>query len=335
MKSSWLNKIGLTTLIVMIALVGSSCIYYKKVMARKNLVDGAQAYNQRQFDTAIKDFNKAVSYDPDGTTLESRSAQLFLARTLHSIYAGNRRDTSKAQEAIAAYQKALPEYQRAAVEEKADLDKNPGNTKLQGTYQNTKDALSSIISAVASLYENLQQEDKWLAWEKAAAENADLPNDIRANSYVALAAKDYTCASDITDSDDVKKTVTEGGEQVYKFTKPADEQTFAQLKKCVDEGLGYAKQAVKLDENSDSAWSYMASLLVQAMRVAEMEGNAEQADSLKKQSEESKTKFEKLAEIKRKKEEAEAAQKAKEAGGENKAGGDSSDQGGNTSEANK
>ncbi len=315
MRSSRWNKIGIVTLLLLIATVGSSCTYYRKVMARMNLVDGAQAYNQRHFEDAMQKFEKAVSYDPDGTTLESRTAQLFLARTLHSLFAGNRRDTPKAEQAITEYKKALPEFTSAYQEEKTTAAENPDDEKAQTTLAQTEANLSSIVSAVGSLYENLQQEDNWFQWEKSTAENEQLPDAVRSNSYVALAAKEYECASEITDSEEVKKTIDKGGEQVFEFSKPGEEQ-FAKLKKCVANGLAYAEQAVKLNDESDSAWSYLASLQVQQMRIAEMEGNTEQVAALKTKSETSKAKFEKLAEARRKQEEAEAEAKAKAAGGE-------------------
>ena len=77
--------------------------------------------------------------------------------------------------------------------------------------------------------------------------------------------------------------------------------------------MEYANKAVELDPNSDSAWSYKASLLVQKMRIAEMEDNDEAKEQLKNQANEAKEKFTQLAEAKRKaEEEAEAKKKAEE-----------------------
>ena len=76
-------------------------------MSRKNLVDGSHAYKERKFDVAEDLFRRAAERDPDGETVEGRTAQLFLARTLHSQYIGNRQDPTKAEEAIKEYKKAL------------------------------------------------------------------------------------------------------------------------------------------------------------------------------------------------------------------------------------
>jgi hypothetical protein len=318
MGSSRLNKFILFSLLLMVAVVGSSCSYYNRVMARMNLVDGAQAYNERKFDEAIEKFNRAVEYDPEGNTLESKTAQLFLARTLHSLFAGNRRDTQKAERAIEEYRKALPGFLREVADNKVALDASPEDEKLRNNYEKNRNIVGSIVSAIGSLYENLQQGDKWQEWQKAAAENAELPGTVRANSLVAMAAKKYNCANDISDNDAVKKTVDKGGEQVFQFVKPAEEKEFDTLKKCVEEGTAYIDKAIELNSESDSAWSYKASLLVQSMRIAEMEGKTDEQEKLKKESEEAKAKFEALAKIRREKAEEEARKKAEEAGGESK-----------------
>ena len=108
-------------------------------MARKNLVDGSKAYKDRKFPEAEQLFRAAVARDPQGEHVEGKMAQLFLARTLHSQFIGDRANKPKAEDAIKEYQKALA------------IDSND-----QSSYK-----------AIASLYENLQQTDKWLAWATA------------------------------------------------------------------------------------------------------------------------------------------------------------------------
>ena len=318
MRSSRWNKFGIVSLLLAIAVLGSSCSYYNRVMSRMNLVDGAQAYNERKFDEAIEKFSRAVEYDPEGSSVESRSAQLFLARTLHSLFAGNRKKTENAERAIEEYKKALLAFVKANAESKAATEANPDDEKLRRAHEKNQKTVGSIVRAIGSLYENLQKEDEWRDWQIKAADNAELPGDVRANSLVALGAKKYNCANDITDSSDVKKTVNKGSEQVFQFSKPADEEDFSKLKKCVQDGTGYVDRAIELNGESDSAWSYKASLLVQNMRVAEMEGNSTQKEEYKKKSEEAKAKFEELARVRREKEEAAAAEEAKKLGGEAK-----------------
>lgn len=278
-----LSRLGILVLISVTVLLGANCSYYNRIIARKNLVDGATAYKDRKFDQAEQFFRDAVSRDPEGTTPEGKAAQLFLARTLHSRYIGDRQNTGKAEDAIAEYKKAL------AVDIKDQ----------------------SSFKAVANLLDNLNRNDESLQWVTDRANNEQVPPDQRAEAFSSLASKKNTCANEISDTDATKKTVTKDGKQVFEFVKPANPADFDRLKQCADEGLQLATKATELDPNSDSAWSYRASLLVQKMRVAEMEGNKEQQEQFKTQSDEAKEKFTALAEAKRKKEEEEAAAKKK------------------------
>ena len=312
MRSSRFNKFGLVFLLCLIAMVGSSCSYYSRIMARMNLVDGAQAYNERKFDEAIEKFRKSVSYDPDGNTVESKTAQLFLARTLHSLFAGNRRNTQKAEQAIEEYRKALSGFVREVADNKVAIEGSSDSEKAQSALKKNEAIVASIVSAIGSLHENLQQEDKWHNWQIKTSENAEYPNSVRANSLVALAAKKYSCANDISDTKEVKKTITKDGKQAFQYSKPKEEGDFDKLKKCVEEGTAFIDKAIEFNAESDSAWSYRTSLLVQKMRIAEMDGKTDEVESVKKVHDEAKAKFEELAKRRRDKEDAEAREKEAE-----------------------
>ena len=97
------SRIGVFVLLLTTVLIGTNCSYYNRVMARKDLVDGSKAYKDRKFPEAEKLFRQAVSRDPKGENVEGKMAQLFLARTLHSIFIGNRQDKSKAEQALRMY----------------------------------------------------------------------------------------------------------------------------------------------------------------------------------------------------------------------------------------
>ena len=142
-------------------LVGTNCSYYNRVLARKDLVDGATAYKGRKFPEAERLFRQAVGRDSKGDNVEGKMAQLFLARTLHSIFIGDRQNKVKAEEAIAEYQKSLA------------LD-----PKDQSSYK-----------AIASLYENLQMTDKWLEWVTKRSNDSTIPPEQRAEALTSLAAR--------------------------------------------------------------------------------------------------------------------------------------------------
>lgn len=279
-----ISRAGIIVFLAIIGLIGANCSYYDKVRSRQNLVDGAAAYKNRKFDEAERQFRVAIARDPQAQSLEGKTAQVFLARTLHSQYIGNRSNQAKAQEAIEEYKKVLQ--------------------------SDAKD--QSSFKAVANLYENLNQEEEWRKWVTTRATSENVPPDQRAEAYSSLAAKQYSCANDISDQEPVKKTVVKDGKPAYEFTKPEDAAVYQQFQQCVEQGLDFANKATELNPNSESAWSYKANLLVQKMRLAEMENNQELKEQIKSQAEEAKNKFMTLAEQRKKKEDEEAARKKAE-----------------------
>ncbi len=287
-----LSRLGILSLILLTALVGANCSFYNQVLARKDLVDGGKAYKDRKFQEAEELFRSAIARDPQGQSKEGKAAQLFLARTLHSEYIGKREDSAKAEDAIKEYKRVLAE--------------------------DVKD--QSSFNAVANLLENLNRDDEWLKWVTERANNEQVPPEQRAEALTKLTAKKYSCANEITDTEAVKKTVKgKDGKDMFQFSKPEDPQALETLKGCVQEGTELINKAEKLDTNSDAVWSYKANMLVQQMRAAEMEGNAQQKEALKAEAEKAKERFTELSKIRKEKEQAiEDEKKAKEAEAANK-----------------
>jgi len=303
-------KISQAGILVIIAflLVGlTGCNFF----ARKDVVDGAEAFKNRKFDEAEKLFRRAVQRAPEDS-VEGKTARLFLARTLHSQFAANRKETAKAEEAIIEYQKVLA--------------KDP------------KD--NSSFKAVANLMENLDKQDEWKKWLTDRSENTAIPNEQRAEAYTSLASKENTCANEITEDPGVKKTIQEDGKAVFKFSKPEDTAKLDQLKGCIERGLSLITKALELEtdevKNSkgldvkslsdkdlkakndvlkpfESARSYHASLLIQSARLAEMEGRTPDKDRFNQEKDAAKEKFKELGDItKAIRDEQEERQKAKE-----------------------
>ncbi len=284
------SRVGILVLITLTVLIGTNCSYYNRIFARKNLVDGANAYKERKFKEAEELFRSAAGSDPDGKTIESRTAQLFLARTLHSEYISNRTDPSNAEKAITEYKKVLAE--------------------------NVDD--QSSFKAIANLYENLGRQDEWLKWVTDRASDEKVPPEQRAEALTSLAAKQYSCANEISDAEPVKKTVVKEGKPEFQFSKPEDPKAFEELKQCADKGYELISRAVKLDPNSDSVWSYNANLLVQKARIAEMEGNTAEKERLKAEAQKAKERFTELAQAKKAKEDAIAEEQKRKAEEANK-----------------
>ncbi|HKP70417.1 MAG TPA: hypothetical protein VJV05_14110 [Pyrinomonadaceae bacterium] len=265
-------------------------------MSRKNLVDGSQAYKDRKFAEAEELFRKAAARDPEGSSAEGRIAQVFLARTLHSQYIGDRKQIAKADEAIAAYKKALA------------IDKND-----QSSYK-----------AVASLLDNLQKGDEWHAWVTERSNNADIAPQNRAEALTSLASRKNTCANEVTDTEKTKKTIKKDGKDAFQWVKPEDPAELETLRGCVTDGLKLIDQAIALEppavksakdldvksltdeqlkQNLDlfkvfeSARSYKASLDAQAMRLADMEGRTADRDALKAQADSGRSLFLELSNV--------------------------------------
>lgn len=290
------SRLGLLALIAVSVLFATNCGQFSRIMSRKNLVDGSAAYKERKFAEAEELFRRAAARDPEGATTEGRIAQVFLARTLHSQYIGNRKETAKAEEAIAAYKKALT------------LDKND-----QSSYK-----------AVASLLDNLQRGDEWQAWVTERANRTDILEQHRAEALTSLASRKNTCANEVTDTEKTKKTVKRDGKDVFQWVKPEDPAELESLRGCVADGLKLIDQAVALEpaavknaKNLDvksltdeqlksnldlfrvfeSVRSYKASLDAQAMRLADMEGRTADRDALKAQADEGRASFLELSNV--------------------------------------
>lgn len=313
-----LSRFWIFALISSTVLFGANCSYYNKVMARSSLVDGSAAYKSRKFPDAERLFRYAASLDPNGESVEGRTAQLSLARTLHSMFVGNRADKSLAEKALAEYQKSLPQTQKELAKVSAEYEKDKASVDNQRHYFTAVSSVNSTTSAIASLFENLQRPDEARQWQLQVSADAQMPATARARAYSSLAAKANTCANDISDTEATKKTVKKDGKDVFQFSKPADAAEFEKLKQCVAEGTKYIDDALALEPaevknaatldvkkmsdiqlslNSEilkvfeSTRSYKASLTIQAMRIAEMEGNTAERDRLKAAGDTAKASF--------------------------------------------
>ncbi len=293
------SRFGTLVLILVTVILGANCSIYNRIIGRKYLVDGAEAYKARKFDLAESYFRKAVALDPEGKSLEGKTAQLFLARTLHSQFFGNRSDLAKADEAINEYKKVL-------VTDPTD---------------------NSSFKAIANLLENLGRKEEAEKWVVDRTKDQNVPPDQRAEALTLLASKQISCANEITDVEPVKKTVEKDGVATFQFTKPEDEKVLENLKQCISKGTELIDSAIalesdvtkspekvdvksrsdkeladllELDKKFQSVWSYKANALVQQMRLAEMEARNEDRDSFKKKAEEARDRFTALDDLEKK-----------------------------------
>lgn len=291
-----LSRVGTLVLILISVLIGANCSYYNRIIARKNLVDGAEAYKNRKFDQAEQLFRDAIARDPEALNLEGKTARLFLARTLHSQFIGDQENTAKAEEAIQEYRRVLD----------SDIKDN------------------SSFKAIANLLNKLGRTDEEQKWVTDRTNNEAVPKDQRAEALTSLASKHITCANEITDNEPVKQTVTKGEVASFVFKKPEKEEDFTKLKDCINQGTELIDRAISFEDASikdpgkidlkpmtdkelsdllsldkifQSAWSYKANALIQKMRLAEMEGDETKREEFKKEAEVARDKFTALNEL--------------------------------------
>ncbi len=293
------SRLGIIVFLGLLVFATTNCTYYNRIVSRKNLVDGAEAYKGRKFAEAKDLFERAAGRDPEGTTMEGRTAQLFLARTIHSQYIGDRQNKPLAEAAIVEYKKTLV------------VDPNE----------------QSAYKAVAGLLENLQKEDEWQTWVTERTNNEQIKPQYRAEALTSLAAKQNTCANTISDTEQTKKPAKRDGKDVFQYVKPENPQELERLRACVTKGTELIENAVGLETQDvknagsvdlktltdaqlidlhdqiktfESARSYRTSLLIQASRLAEMDLREPDAAQLRTQSETARSEFQTLSALNRK-----------------------------------
>jgi len=174
------------------------------------------------------------------------------------------------------------------------------------------------------LLDNLQKTDEWQQWVVERSNRTDIEPQNRADALTSLAARKNTCANEVTDTEQTKKTVKKDGKDVFQWVKPENPADLEQLRGCVADGVKLIDQAVALEPESvknaaslniksltdqqlkenldlfkvfESARSYKASLDAQAMRLADMEGRTADRDSLKAQADAGRAKFLELSNV--------------------------------------
>jgi tetratricopeptide (TPR) repeat protein len=270
--------IGLAILVVT---TSSGCGTVNRIRAKNELNEAAHSYREGNYIEAEQHSRKALELDPDNKTALS-----FIARTIHAQYKAGVQapeNVAKANEAIQAYQRIL--------------ETDPKNDEA--------------YKAIAYLYEALKEDDKLKAWITSRANDSSVAPEKRAESYIVLASKNWDCSFKITELPTTKTTtLQEGNRAVVSYKKPKEPKDFDTAQKCVKRGLEEVENAIKLDPNSEAAWSYKTNLLLEASKLAEMDGKTEQKTELDKQREAAQKRTNALSEANQKKKEQQAAKTA-------------------------
>ncbi|HKU77694.1 MAG TPA: hypothetical protein VJR02_27520 [Pyrinomonadaceae bacterium] len=244
-------KLSQTRIAIVLAILvatSSGCGVINRIRAKNQLNEAARAYREGRFPEAEQHSREAASLDP-----ENKTAPMFIARTIHAQYRPGVQDPKnlqKAQEAIEAYQQILR-----------------NNPKDEEAYK-----------AVAYLYGAIKEDDKLKKWIADRAANDQAEPEKRAEAFVVLASKDWDCSFKITEQPSVKTTTIDpsNNKATVSYKKPKEQKDFDQAQMCVKQGLSEAENAIKFDPNNESAWSYKTNLLLEASKLAEMDGKTDQ-----------------------------------------------------------
>jgi tetratricopeptide (TPR) repeat protein len=249
-----LSQTRIAIVLAVLVATCSGCGVINRIRAKNQLNEAARAYREGRFPEAEQHSREAAQLDP-----ENKTAPMFIARTIHAQYRPGVQspdNIAKAQDAITAYQ--------------AILDKNP---KDEEAYK-----------AVAYLYGAIKEDDKLRKWISDRAANDQAAPEKRAEAFVVLASKDWDCSFKITEQPAVKTTTIDpsNNKATVSYKKPKEQKEFDQAQMCVKTGLSEAENAIKFDPNNESAWSYKTNLLLEASKLAEMDGKADQKAQLQK-----------------------------------------------------
>jgi hypothetical protein len=278
-----LSRTGITTILAFLVFTSSGCSVINRIRAKNELNEAARTYREGHFEEAEQHARRAQQLDP-----KNKTAPLFVARIVHREY----KPGVNTPENIAKAWQAIDEYKKI-------LQTDPKNEEA---YK----AIASLLGAIP------KQEEAQRAWILKRANDTTADADKRAEAYIVLASKDWRCSNEITDLPTNKiTTVTPGtNKATVTFKKPKEEKDFQSAKMCATRGLEEIENAIKFDPNSESAWSYKTNLLIEASRLAEMDGKMDLKAQWDKQHDEAQKKTEALSAANQKKKEEEAKKAA-------------------------
>lgn len=275
-----LSQARIAIALAVVIATSSGCGVINRIRAKNELNEAARTYREGHFVEAEHHARRALELDPNDKT-----APLFIARTIHAQYrtgVNTPENIAKARDAIEAYRKIL--------------ESDPTNEEA--------------YKAIAFLYEKIKEDEKLRDWIIARANDGRVEPDKRAEAYIVLASKDWNCSFQITDLPTNKITTITEGKATVSYRKPKDQKDFETAQMCVKRGLEEVENAIKFDPNSESAWSYKTNLLLEASKLAEMDGKTDQKAELDKQQEAAQKRTTKLSEENKKRQAEEEAKKA-------------------------
>ncbi|HEY6121996.1 MAG TPA: hypothetical protein VIV66_18710 [Pyrinomonadaceae bacterium] len=276
-----LSQTRIAIVLATLVITSSGCGVINRIRAKNALNEAARSYREGHFEEAEQYSRRAQELDPDNKT-----APQFIARTIHAQY----RPGVQAPENIAKARQAIEAYQKI-------LEKNP---KDEEAYK-----------AIAYLYGAIKEDDKLREWISSRAKSDSVEPEKRAEAFVVLASKDWDCSYKITEQPTNKVTTIDANNKAtVSYKKPKEQKDFDSAQVCVKRGMEEIDNAIKYDANNESAWSYKTNLLLEASKLAEMDGKTDLKAEYQKQSEAALKRTTELSEANKKKKEEEEAKKS-------------------------
>lgn len=277
-----LSKTGIAIMMAILVATNTGCGAINRIRAKNQLNEAAKAYREGKYEEAEQHSRRAAELDP-----ANKTAPMFIARTIHAQY----RPGVQAPENLAKAQRAIEAYQKL-------LDQNPQDEES--------------YKAIAYLYGAIKADDKLRQWISARASNEAVEPTKRAEAYVVLASKDWDCSFKVTELPTNKVTTVDpsNNKATISYKKPKEQKDFDQAQMCVKQGLVEVENAIKFDPNNESAWSYKTNLLLEASKLAEMDGQTEKKAEYQKEYEIASKRTTELSNANQKKKQEEEARQA-------------------------
>lgn len=283
-----LSQTRIAIVLAVLVATTSGCGVINRIRSKNQLNEAAKAYREGKFPEAEQHSREAAALDP-----ENKTAPMFIARTIHAQY----RPGVQAPENIAKAQKAIEAYQQI-------LAKNPQDDEA--------------YKAIAYLYGATKEEEKLKQWITSRATSDAVEPAKRAEAYVVLASRDWDCSFKVTELPTNKVTTIDQAtnQATVSYRKPKEQKDFDQAQMCVKQGLAEAENAIKFDPASEAAWSYKTNLLLEASKLAEMDGKPDQKAQYQKDYQAALARTTELSAANQKKKEEEEAKQAASPPGE-------------------
>jgi tetratricopeptide (TPR) repeat protein len=173
--------------------------------------------------------------------LQSDPKNIYAQKLLASTLTGQIKIGEESAENATMARKAIEAYQR-----------------VSNSPQISAEEKAQIDKHVLSLYRRVGADEQRKEIQRRALDSTRTPKD-RSMLYAVLASQSWDCAYRITEE--------QTGPEKAEIEKAAG---------CVSKGLDYANQAIALDRDNESAWSYKASLLKEAVTLAGFANNQTQ-----------------------------------------------------------